>query len=150
MRIDSLPEVDEHAVVIAAEPQDVWPHLLHVVQETFDGPAVSAYARLVRAADPVASGPRPLAEGSTLPGFHVATAHPARELTLRGSHRFSTYALTFRVDPVEPGRTRLRAQTRAVFPGLAGGLYRQLLLRSGGHVLGVRRMLASVRRRATP
>ncbi|MET8092096.1 hypothetical protein [Micromonospora sp. NPDC005220] len=150
MRIDSLPEVDEHTTVIAAEPHDVWPHLLHVVQETFDRTAVSTYARLVRAADPVASGPRPLTEGSTLPGFHVTTAHPARELTLRGSHRFSTYALRFRLEPVEPGRTRLRAETRAVFPGLAGGLYRQLLLRSGGHVLGVRRMLATVRRHATP
>lgn len=150
MRIDSLPEVDEHTTVILAEPDDVWPHLLDVVRETFDGPAMSTYARLVRAGDPVASGPRPLAEGSTLPGFHVTTAHPSRELTLRGSHRFSTYALSFRLEPVEPGRTRLRAQTRAVFPGLAGGLYRQLLLRSGGHVLGVRRMLATVRRRATP
>jgi hypothetical protein len=149
MRIDSLPKVDEHATVIETAPHDVWPHLLHVVQETFDSTAMSTYARLVRAADPAASGPRPLAKGSTLPGFHVTAAHPARELALRGSHRFSTYALTFRMEPVEPGRTRLRAETRAVFPGLAGGLYRQLLLRSGGHVLGVRRMLARVRRHAT-
>ncbi|MET8527397.1 hypothetical protein [Micromonospora sp. NPDC005172] len=96
MRIDSLPPVDEHATLIAAGPQDVWPHLLHVVEETFGGSGMGAYARLVRAADPVASGPRPLAEGSTFPGFHVVTAHPAQELTLRGSRRFSTYALIFR------------------------------------------------------
>ncbi|MEU7656206.1 hypothetical protein AB0C41_29750 [Micromonospora taraxaci] len=148
MRIDALPHVDEHATVIEAEPEDAWPHLVRVVETTFGRPGTGAYARLVGAADPVASGPRPLAEGSTIPGFRVATAIPGRELTLRGRHRFSAYALVFRLEQTGPGRSRLRAETRAVFPGLAGGLYRQLLLRSGGHVLGVRRMLAAVRRSA--
>ncbi|WFE53743.1 hypothetical protein [Micromonospora sp. WMMD1155] len=148
MRTDALPHVDEHVTVITAEPDEAWPHLVHVVETTFDGPGMRAYARLVGTADPVASGPRPLAEGSTIPGFRVATAIPGRELTLRGSHRFSTYALVFRLERAGPGRSRLRAETRAVFPGLTGGLYRQLLLRSGGHMLGVRRMLAAVRRSA--
>ncbi|MEO3768847.1 hypothetical protein [Micromonospora sp. B9E7] len=148
METDALPHVDEHATLIAAEPEQAWPHLVRVVETTFSRPGTVAYARLVSAADPVASGPRPLAEGSTVPGFRVATAVPGRELTLRGSHRFSTYALIFRLEPAGPRRSRLRAETRAVFPGLAGGLYRHLLLRSGGHVLGVRRMLAVVRRSA--
>ncbi|MET8041993.1 hypothetical protein ABZU25_14175 [Micromonospora sp. NPDC005215] len=148
MCTDSLPHLDEHATLIAATPYHVWPHLAGVVEATFSRPGMTGYARLMGAADPITSGPRPLTEGSTFPGFHVATAIPSQELTLRGSHRFSTYALIFRLDPDGPARSRLRAETRAVFPGLAGGLYRHLLLRSGGHVIGVRRMLAAVRRRS--
>ncbi|MEU4555870.1 hypothetical protein EV382_2087 [Micromonospora violae] len=148
MRIDSLPHLDEHTTLVAATPDEVWPHLADVVEATFSRPGMTGYARLVGAADPVTSGPRPLTEGSTFPGFHVATAIPGQELALRGSHRFSTYALIFRLDAEGPARSRLRAETRAVFPGLAGGLYRHLLLRSGGHVLGVRRMLTAVRRRS--
>ncbi|RLP90077.1 hypothetical protein [Micromonospora sp. CV4] len=148
MRIDSLPHLDEHATVIAAETVEVWPHLADIVEKSFSRPGMAGYARLVGAADPGTSGPRPLAEGSTFPGFRVVTAIPGQELALRGSHRFSTYALIFRLDAVGAGRSRLRAETRAAFPGLAGGLYRQLLLTSGGHVIGVRRMLAAVRRRS--
>lgn len=148
MRIDSLPYVDEHATVIAAETVEVWPHLADIVEGSFSRPGMAGYARLVGAADPDTSGPRPLAKGSTFPGFRVVTAIPGRELALRGSHRFSTYALIFRLEPIGRGRSQLRAETRAAFPGLAGGLYRQLLLRSGGHVIGMRRMLAAVRRRA--
>ncbi|MEU4475122.1 hypothetical protein [Micromonospora sp. NPDC023888] len=148
MQIDSLPHLDEHATLIAADTDRVWPHLTDVVERSFSRRGMSEYARLISAADPVTSGPRPLTEGSTFPGFHVATAIPGRTLTLRGSHRFSTYALIFRLEPAEPGRSRLRAETRAAFPGLTGGLYRQILLTSGGHVIGVRRMLATVRRRS--
>ncbi|MFI7658075.1 hypothetical protein ACIBTW_04225 [Micromonospora parva] len=148
MPIDPLPHLDEHTTIINAGPDRVWPHLTDVVQRSFARFGASGYARLVRAADPVTSGPRPLTEGSTLPGFHVATAIPGQELALRGSHRFSTYALIFRLDADGPTRSRLRAETRAVFPGLAGGLYRQILLTSGGHVFGVRRLLAAVRRRS--
>ncbi|MEU5780921.1 hypothetical protein [Micromonospora lupini] len=148
MHIDPLPHLDEHATLIAAETDQVWPHLTDVVERTFSRPGTGGYARLVGAADPAASGPRPLVEGSTFPGFHVVTALPGQELALRGSHRFSTYALIFRLDADGPGRSRLRAETRAVFPGLTGRLYRQILLTSGGHVLGVRRMLVAVRRRS--
>ncbi|WP_328415959.1 hypothetical protein OG470_24920 [Micromonospora sp. NBC_00389] len=148
MRIDSLPHLDEHATVIAAETGEVWPHLADIVEASFSRPGMAGYARLVGAADPGTSGSRPLAEGSTFPGFRVVTAIPGRELALRGSHRFSTYALIFRLEPIGRGRSRLRAETRAAFPGLAGRLYRQLLLTSGGHVIGIRRMLAAVRRRS--
>ncbi|MEU7750600.1 hypothetical protein [Micromonospora sp. NPDC049171] len=148
MPIDSLPHLDEHSTLIATDTDRAWPHLTDVVERSFSRPGMTGYARLVSAADPVTSGPRPLVTGSTLPGFRVTTAIPGRQLTLRGSHRFSTYALIFRLEPAGPGRSRLRAETCAVFPGLTGGLYRHILLASGGHAIGIRRMLATVRRKS--
>jgi hypothetical protein len=56
--------------------------------------------------------------------------------------------LTFRVEAAGRDRTRLRAESRAVFPGVAGGIYRLLVIGTGGHIVAVRRLLASVKRRA--
>ncbi|HYN96630.1 MAG TPA: hypothetical protein VES42_22535 [Pilimelia sp.] len=148
MGIAALPYVDEHATVIAARADDVWRALGETLDRTFARPGAAGYARLVGCAEHTASGPRPLAAGSTVPGFRVVTALPGRELVLEGSHRFSAYALIFRLEPAGPGRSRLRAETRATFPGLAGGLYRRAVVGTGGHVLVMRRMLAAVRRRS--
>ena len=148
MRIPSLPYRDEHTTVVAAGADDVWRSLGDTLDRSFSRPGANRYARLVGCADSTASGPRPLAEGSTFPGFRVATAVPGRELVLVGRHRFSSYALVFRLEPAGPGRSRLTAETRATFPGPAGGLYRLLVLGTGGHAVGVRRLLAAVRRRA--
>ena len=103
---------------------------------------------MVGADERSAAGPRPLAVGSTVPGFRVTTALPGTELVLSGRHRFSDYAFVFRLEPVGPGRTLLRAETRAVFPGAAGAGYRLLVVGSGGHARAVRRLLATVRRRS--
>jgi hypothetical protein len=143
-----LPYVDEHETVIAAEADAVWRSLIDTVDRSFSGAGTGRYARLVGSDDCAATGPRPLAEGSTFPGFHVVTAIPGRELALEGRHRFSSYALTFRVVPAGPGRSRLTAETRANFPGVAGGLYRRAVISTGGHAIGLRRLLAAVRRRA--
>jgi len=148
MEIASLPYVDEHTTVVAAEADEVWRALGETLDRSFARPRAAAYARLVGCADRTASGPRPLAEGSTFPGFRVTFAIPARELVLQGRHRFSTYALIFRLDQAAPGHTRLRAETRAAFPGLSGGLYRRLAIGTGGHAVGVRRMFATIRRRS--
>jgi len=148
MQIPSLPYRDEHTTVVAAGADDVWRSLGVTLDRSFSRPGANRYARLVGCADRTASGPRPLAEGSTLPGFRVAAAVPGRELVLGGRHRFSSYALIFRLEPAGPGRSRLTAETRATFPGPAGGLYRLLVLGTGGHAVGVRRLLAAVRRRA--
>lgn len=146
--IASLPYVDEHVTVVVAEADEVWRHLGETLERSFSRPRAAGYARLVGCADRTASGPRPLAEGSTFPGFRVAAAVPGRELVLEGRHRFSTYALIFRLDHAGPGRTRLRAETRAAFPGLAGRLYRRLAIGSGGHAAGLRRLLSAVRHRS--
>jgi hypothetical protein len=148
MQIPSLPYRDEHTTVVAAGADDVWRSLGETLDRSFSRPGANRYARLVGCADRTASGPRPLAEGSTFPGFRVAAAVPGRELVLGGRHRFSSYALIFRLEPADPGRSRLTAETRATFPGPAGGLYRLLVLGTGGHAVGVRRLLAAVRRRA--
>lgn len=144
---DSLPYLDEHATVVAAPADDVWRALCDTVERSFSRRGASRYARLVGAADRSASGPRPLAPGSTLPGFHVVDAVVGRRLALQGRHRFSTYSLTFYLEPAEAGQTRLRAESRAVFPDLAGGVYRALVVGTGGHPVGMRRLLSAISRR---
>jgi hypothetical protein len=105
-------------------------------------------AGLLGCADVDSSGPRPLETGSTLPGFHVELAEPGRELALAGSHRFSHYALIFRLGRLDADRTRLRAETRADFPQLKGSVYRALVIGTRGHVLVTCRLLDAAKRRA--
>ena len=126
----------------------MWDALLATVDASFGRRGSSAYARLVGCADWAAGGPRPLGVGSTIPGFRVAAAVPHRELLLEGRHRFSAYALVFRIEPAGAGRSQLRAESRAQFRGASGQMYRLLVLRTGAHVAGVRGLLAAVRRRA--
>lgn len=166
MRVSSLPHLDEHATVVTAGADAVWRSVSTTLDRSFTRPGAAVYARLVGCADSSASGPRPLAQGSTVPGFRVAATTPGRELVLEGRHHFSTYAVVFRLDPVpdsEPAtaagpahdgeaapavRYRLRAESRAVFPGPLGKLYRALVVGTGIHVRVMRRMLASIRHRA--
>jgi hypothetical protein len=78
----------------------------------------------------------------------VVAADPGRELVLEGRHRFSSYALIFRLEQVDSGRSQLRAETRAAFPGVPGGVYRLLVFRTGFHVRVVRSLLSGIRRGA--
>jgi hypothetical protein len=143
-----LPHVDEHSIAIAATPDATWDSLLRVVEGSFASGASTKGARLLGCADTVASGPRPLAEGSVLPGFHVETAQRPRELAIAGRHRFSDYALIFRLDEQDGERTTLRAETRAAFPGLKGSAYRTMVIGTRIHVLVTRRILSAAKRRA--
>jgi hypothetical protein len=143
-----LPHIDEHSAVVAAGREATWEALLHVAEASVSSATAPRYARLVGCADTAASGPRPLREGSAFPGFHVATATAPAELALAGSHRFSDYALIFRLDELGPERTRVRAETRAEFPGVKGAVYKGLVIGTRMHVLATRRMLAGVKRRA--
>ena len=142
-----LPHVDEHTTLVQASRERVWIALLDVLATAFAPAPAALYARLVRCADSTSSGPRPLSVGSTVPGFRVTEAEHATRLVLEGQHRFSRYALVFTLRDADAG-TLLSAESRALFPGPAGVLYRAAALRSGAHVLGVRRLLARVRRRA--
>lgn len=143
-----LPHIDEHRVEIEAPPAAAWSALLRVLDGSFDSASTSKFARLLGCADTAASGPRPLTDGSTVPGFHVEAAKHNSELALRGRHRFSDYALIFRLDELNGDCTRLRAETRAVFPGLRGAAYKALVIGTRGHVLVTRRLLNAVKRRA--
>jgi hypothetical protein len=143
-----LPHVDEHFTEIAASPDAVWNVLLRVVEGSFGSATTGRVARLLGCADVSDSGPRPLTTGSAFPGFHVETAERPGELALAGSHRFSDYALIFRLEELDNQRTRLGAETRAIFPGLKGAVYRTLVIGTRGHVLVTRRLLGAVKQRA--
>lgn len=143
-----LPHIDEHSTEIAASPEAVWEALLRVVEGSFGSGTTGRIARLLGCADLRTSGPRPLATGSAFPGFHVESAKHPEELALAGSHRFSDYALIFRLDEIDDQCTRLRAETRAVFPGFKGGIYRTLVIGTRGHVLVTHRLLRAVKREA--
>jgi len=145
--VAALPYLDEHDAEVAAGTEDVWV-ALEGLEKRLRSPVVTAFVRLVGCADLDHGGPRPLSEGSTVPGFRVVAAVPRSKLELAGCHRFATYALTFHVEAAGPGRSRVRAESRASFPGAAGAIYRALVLRTGAHVVGVRHLLAVVRRAA--
>jgi hypothetical protein len=144
----NLPHVDELPIEIGANRQATWAALLRVVAGAFASARGRRPARLLGCEDTVPSGPRPLAQGSAFPGFHVEGAEPPLELALAGRHRFSTYLLSFRLEEAGPGRTRLVAETRAAFPGLKGSAYRALVIGTRMHVLVTRRLLTATKRRA--
>jgi hypothetical protein len=144
---ERLPHVDELSIEIVTGREVAWEALLHVVEGSFTAAGGRA-ARLLGCEDVAIGGPRPLALGSAFPGFHVETAEPPAELGLAGGHRFSSYALIFRADELGDGRTRLRAETRAAFPGIKGRTYRALVIGTRGHVLVTNRLLRAVKRRA--
>lgn len=137
---DELPHVDEHSVVVGAPPTTTWRSVAKVAETAFSPTWVGVVSRVLGCEDTSVTGPRPLTTGSTFPGFHVATDEPHR-LVLLGAHRFSDYALIFRLDELDDGATRLRAETRAVFPGLHGGLYRAAVIGTRRHTVVVKRLL---------
>jgi len=143
-----LPFVDEHVVVVAAGADAVWTALLESVDRAFSGPAAERYVRLVGGRPSAPAGPRPLVAGAALAGFAVVEAQEPAGLVLEGRHRFSDYRLSFRLEVLGPDATRLRAETRAAFPGLGGAAYRALVIGSRGHRLGLRRLLSGIRRDA--
>jgi hypothetical protein len=142
-----MPRIDEHACEVGAPPEACWHALVATLPGAFGGASNERLARLL-GCDESASHGRASQPGSTLPGFRVDRVEPARELALCGAHRFSRYELTFRIDELEGGRSRVRAETRAEFPGLMGSAYRAVLIGSRGHVLVVKRLLRVVARRA--
>jgi Protein of unknown function (DUF2867) len=145
---DRLPHVDEHSIEIEAGPEATWEAALRVADGSFAAGRNATVARLLGCAQVDASGPRPLAVGSTVPGFRVEEVERPWRLELGGGHRFSRYALIFRVDALGERRTRLRAETRAEFPGLRGRAYRALVIGTRGHVFLLRRLLSAAKRRA--
>ncbi|HEY5977614.1 MAG TPA: hypothetical protein VIT85_07130 [Solirubrobacterales bacterium] len=147
-KTDQLPRIDEHSILIDTPRGRAWDALLGVAERSVGAAGAPRYARLVGCEDTEAGGPRPLGPGSTMPGFHVESATAPGELALAGAHRFSDYGLIFRLEEAGEGRTRVRAETRADFPGLKGQAYKTLVIRTRGHVLAVRRVLAATKRRA--
>ncbi|MCV7384882.1 hypothetical protein [Mycolicibacter longobardus] len=126
--MEQLPYIDEHAITIDASPAETWTALLAVLCRN--------------PADPTSV---PL-------GFALDEATPPRRFALKGRHPFAVYRWVFELDDLGAGRTRVRSQTWAAFPGLHGKVYRALVIGSGGHrvvvQLMLRRIAAAVRRAA--
>ena len=144
---EQLPVLDEHRVTISAPADAVWSALHKTLTSVFSRPVAKVYARAVGCAETAASR-EAFAPGATIPGFAVVGVTPPTSLLLEGRHRFSTYALRFRIDELGPHCSELRAESRALFPGPLGAFYRAVVIRSGFHVIAVRQLLSAVRRRA--
>jgi hypothetical protein len=145
--IESLPYVDEHSTEIAATPDEVWEALVTVVSGLSARRGGGALARALGCDQTQLSG-KPGRIGSTVPGFVVARSVRPAVLALLGAHRFSRYALIFRLAETPDATVHLGAETRAEFPGAAGRAYRAAVIGTRGHVLATRSMLRAVRRRA--
>jgi hypothetical protein len=144
--IQDLPFVDEHVIGIEATEQRTWDALLETLPRVFDTRLTRPFGSLVGVEHRVRRGELGTI-GSTLPGFVVARAIPPAVLALLGQHRFSRYALIFRIEKTSAG-VHMRAETRAEFPGAKGRAYRGMVIGTRGHVLVTRRVLSAVKRRA--
>jgi hypothetical protein len=151
--MERLPYIDTLSAEVDASSEATWAALVGFWAATARSP-FAHYARLVGCDPAQASrkwceaGGSALRPGATVPGFTVVVARAPDLLRLTGRHRFARYELTFALSPEGSG-TRLSAETRAAFPGLAGAVYRALVISSGGHELAVRRLLGQVGRRAS-
>jgi len=145
--IESLPHIDQHSVSITAPADVVWRSLLDVVCGMAAGRAKAPFVRVLGCAQTEHRG-EPGRIGSTVPGFIVTRAVPPAVLALMGEHRFSRYALIFRIDETPAGPVDLNAETRAEFPGSRGRAYKALVIGTRGHVVATKSILRSVRQRA--
>jgi hypothetical protein len=146
--IESLPFVDEHAVSVSATPEETWEALLATLGTGFSNtrPGRAVVRRLD--CSPSECNGEPGQIGSTIPGFIVTRAVPPAVLALMGEHRYSRYALVFRITERNDAPLLLSAETRAEFPGRSGSVYRTLVIGSRGHLLATGSLLRGVRRAA--
>lgn len=142
---EALPFIDVHGIEVGGSPERTWQGLVALLSGLGSAQAWQAFATAVGSCWRRASGPAATV-GSTVPGFSVTESDPPRTLRLRGSHRFSDYELVFRIEPTTEGCSLLRAESRALFPGVPGKIYRMLVIGSGAHVLAVEAMLRRIKR----
>jgi hypothetical protein len=145
--LEGLPAIDEHSIEIDAPADASWDALFPTLGRAFNGRLARRMARSLGCRETEASGDlhHP---GGTLPGFIVSRSIAPVMLALLGEHRYSRYGLVFRIDLLPGQRSRARAETRASFPGVKGGLYRVAVIGTRGHVLVVRSILRAIKARA--
>jgi hypothetical protein len=145
--LEMLPPIDEHEIEVDAPAEVTWAALFPTLEESLDTKFSRRYSAKVGAVDTDCHGDlhHP---GGTLPGFVVSRAIAPVMLALLGEHRFSRYAIVFRIDLLPGQRSRVRLETRAQFDGPRGKLYKAGVIGTGGHAIVVRRLLRSIKRRA--
>ena len=143
-----LPFVDAWSIDIEASPHLVWEAVLATAPGVRPSAALQVLAR-VWGADPAGSnGLASHVLGAERPGFAVCEVVPPVTYALAGQHRFARYQLVFRIDKLGSGRSRLTAETFAIFPGRAGRLSRMFLMDAKLHALMMWSMVRRLRRRA--
>lgn len=143
----ALPRIDEHEVSLDVSADAAWPFVIAAFARVTTRPGWRAFGKAVRCEPDRASGD-PTTVGATVPGFRVTRCVVPTEWALEGRHLLSRYGLTFRIDPLDDERCRVRAESRAEFPGHHGTVYRALVIWTGGHVVGVRGILQRIKREA--
>lgn len=145
--LEQLPPIDEHSIEVEASAEAAFAALFPALESALGNRFAQGYCERVEALETETRGDlhHP---GGTLPGFTVTRAIAPVMLALAGKHRFAQYAVVFRVDLLPGQRSRVRLETRAQFTGRKGGFYRIGVLGTRGHVLFVRRILRSIKRRA--
>ncbi len=145
--LEALPAIDEHYIDVEAPAEAAYAALFPAIEHAFGSRLAQSYCERVDALETERHGDlhHP---GGTLPGFTVTRAIAPVMLALTGEHRFAKYGMVFRIDLLAGQRSRVRLETRAEFPGKRGRLYRAAVIGSRGHVLAVRRILTSIKRRA--
>jgi hypothetical protein len=139
-----LPRIDEHRISVDVSADKAWPFVIAVFERLTTRPAWRTLAMALRCKPDHATG-SPDTIGASVPGFRVMRCVAPTEWRLEGEHLFSLYSLTFRITPLDSDHCRVSAETSAVFPGPHGAAYRALVIGTGGHVIGVRRILRRIK-----
>jgi len=148
METDSaLPSIDEHEISLDVPPPVAWTAVVAVFGRLMTRPEWRLFAKAIRCKPDHAVGTA-VAAGDALPGFLVVRCEAPTEWALEGQHLFSRYALTFRIAPVDSEHCRVAAHSSAEFPGVHGKMYRAVVIGSGGHAVGVRNILRSIKTEA--
>lgn len=154
--VGKLPYIDAHSLTVNAPPDQVWEETAQVtrrwVEYTFPRSGIAGavgplFARLLGASNVESPPPGP-GVPEAMVGFRMARAERPSVIALEGEHRFSRYALIFQIEPDDGSSCIVTAETRAAFPGRAGHIYRTAVIGTGAHVIVVRRLLSSIKRRA--
>jgi hypothetical protein len=146
--VSDLPFIDEFDTVIEAPSSRVFTALVLAVGRSFEGRGGRVFTALLGCRHRGASYTLPPSVGQEINGFQVAEVSEPGSLVLQGEHRFARYRLAFFIEPLGDERSRLRARTDALFPGLRGSVYRALVIGSGGHAFIAKRLLAVIARAA--